>query len=83
MPLLQNVLDHADASTANRARMALNMPLVLEDRQSEAPPPLDPRVLGERSYEAGFLKDAKRYFLIAHEENPARYLDRFEARLDQ
>jgi hypothetical protein len=27
-------------------------------------------VLGERSYQAGFLKDAKRYFLQALEENP-------------
>jgi Flp pilus assembly protein TadD len=69
-PILHNVVDHANASTANRARIALKMPLVLEDRQAEAPPPLDPRVLGERSYEAGFLKDAKRYFLIAHEQNP-------------
>ena len=69
-PILRNVVDHANASTANRARMALKLPLVLEDRQTEAPPPLDPRVLGERSYEAGFLKDAKRYFLVAHEQNP-------------
>ena len=63
--------------------MALKLPLVLEDRQAEAPPPLDPRVLGERSYDAGFLKDAKRYFLIAHEQNPDRYRGRFEARLDE
>ena len=69
MPLFRNVLDHASAVTANRVRMALKMPLVLEDRQTTAPP-LDPRVLGERSYEAGFLKDAKRYLLQAHEQNP-------------
>jgi tetratricopeptide (TPR) repeat protein len=69
MPILHNVIDHASPATANRARMALNLPLVLEDRQATASP-LDPRLLGERSYDAGFLKDAKRYFLLAREQNP-------------
>jgi Tfp pilus assembly protein PilF len=69
MPLLRDVLDHAPPVVANRARMALKMPLVLEDRQA-AESPIDPRVLGERSYDAGFLKDARRYFLIAREQNP-------------
>lgn len=69
MPLLHNVLDHADSAIANRVRMALKMPLVLEDRQA-VDSPLDPRLLGERSYNAGFLKDAKRYLLQAHEQNP-------------
>jgi tetratricopeptide (TPR) repeat protein len=69
MPIFHNVLDHAGTATANRVRMALKMPLVLEDRQADAPP-LDPRVLGDRSYDAGFLKDAMRYFQIAHEQNP-------------
>lgn len=69
MPLFRDVLDHADAATANRVRMALKMPLVLEDRQSSAPA-IDARLLGERSYAAGFLKDARRYFLQAREQNP-------------
>jgi Flp pilus assembly protein TadD len=30
----------------------------------------DPRLLGERSYAAGFLKDAKRYLMEAHEQYP-------------
>jgi len=69
MPLLKNVLAHADSATANRARMALHMPLVLEERSaSEAP--LDPRLLGERSYNAGFFKDALRYYTLAREANP-------------
>ena len=74
MPLLENVLSHADAATANRVRMALNRPLILENRDgvgSEAQSQIDARTLGERSYKAGFLKDAKRYFLTAHEENPS------------
>lgn len=69
MPILRGVLDRAGPATANRVRMALKMPLVLEERQA-AESPLDPRLLGERSYEAGFLKDAKRYFLLAREQNP-------------
>ncbi len=68
-PLFRNVLDHANAATANRVRMALNMPLVLEDRQAAAPS-IDPRLLGERSYNAGFMKDARRYLLQAREQNP-------------
>ena len=68
-PILRGVLDHASPAIANRVRMALKMPLVLEDRQA-VDSPLDPRLLGERSYEAGFLKDAKRYFLLAREQNP-------------
>lgn len=68
-PLFRSVLDHADAATANRVRTALKMPLVLEDREAAAAP-ADPRLMGERSYEAGFLKDAKRYLLEAHEQNP-------------
>jgi tetratricopeptide (TPR) repeat protein len=69
MPLLRNVVAHAEPATANRARMALKMPLVLEERRAPESP-LDPRILGERSYQAGFLKDARRYFLSALEQNP-------------
>jgi tetratricopeptide (TPR) repeat protein len=69
MPLLKTVLAHADPTTANRARMALHMPLVLENRQS-SDTALDPRTLGERSYNAGFMKDALRYYTLAHEADP-------------
>jgi hypothetical protein len=69
MPLLKTVLAHADPATANRARMALHMPLVLEDRKSSETA-LDPRTLGERSYNAGFMKDALHYFTLAHEADP-------------
>lgn len=69
MPLLHDVLAHADPATANRVRMALHMPLVLESRQTPETS-LDPRILGERSYNAGFLKDALRYYTLAHENDP-------------
>jgi len=67
--LFREVLAHGDAATANRVRMALKMPLVLEEHRS-GNAALDPLTLGQRSYDAGFLKDAKRYFLIAREQNP-------------
>jgi thioredoxin-like negative regulator of GroEL len=70
MPLLNRVLARADDATANRVRMALNMPTVLVERQTAEPRALDPRVLGERSYRAGFLKDALKYFTLAEEDNP-------------
>ena len=73
MPVLRNVLDHADSATANRVRMALKLPLILEERPTDDSPLVslsDPLLLGERSYQAGFLKDARRYFLEAHEQNP-------------
>jgi Flp pilus assembly protein TadD len=73
MPILRNVLAHADSATANRVRMALKLPLILEERPRDDSPIVslsDPLLLGERSYKAGFLKDAKRYFLEAHEQNP-------------
>jgi len=69
MPLLQKVLEHGDSAVANRVRMALKMPLVLEERNSEVEQ-ADPRIMGERSYASGFLKDALRYFTAAREENP-------------
>jgi Tfp pilus assembly protein PilF len=73
MPLLNRVLAHGDEATANRVRMALNMPTVLVERQTAESPAeqraLDPRVLGERSYQTGFLKDALKYFMQAEEDN--------------
>jgi tetratricopeptide (TPR) repeat protein len=69
MPLFEQVLVHGDAATANRVRIALKMPLVLEEKKAEEPA-IDPRILGERSYQAGFLKDAQRYFLRAHQDDP-------------
>lgn len=69
MPILKEVIAHGDSTTANHVRMALKLPLLLEERRADDSP-LDPFLLGERSYKAGFLKDAKRYFLAAYEQNP-------------
>ncbi|HWF06900.1 MAG TPA: tetratricopeptide repeat protein [Bryobacteraceae bacterium] len=68
--ILRNVMANADQATANRARMALKLPPLLEERRPDDANP-DPRVLAERSYQAGFFKDAKRYYLAALEQNPS------------
>ena len=69
MPLLKQVLARGDPVAANRVRMALHMPLVLVERAAPESA-LDPRILAERSYNAGFLKDALRLYTQAHEANP-------------
>ena len=69
MPLLKKVLAQGDAPTANRVRMGLHMPLILEDRKP-ADAVLDPKVLAERSYQSGFFKDALRYYTAAREADP-------------
>lgn len=70
MPILKELLAHADPVTANHVRMTLKMPLQLQERHPDDPP-LDPLLLGDRSYKAGFLKDARRFYLSAYELNPA------------
>ncbi|HVW11595.1 MAG TPA: tetratricopeptide repeat protein [Bryobacteraceae bacterium] len=71
MPLLNDVLAHGDDDIANRVRMTLGEPRALEQHASPAEHnAIDPRVLGDRSYQAGFLKDALRYYTTAREDNP-------------
>ena len=74
MPLLNRVLAKGTDATANRVRTALHMPVAPEQRTPSPDIALgtapDPRDLAERSYQAGFLKDALRYFQQAHEANP-------------
>jgi hypothetical protein len=65
MPLLNDVLAHGKPEIANRVRMTLGLPRPLEQTA-----PVDPRALGDRSYKAGFLKDALRYYTEAREANP-------------
>lgn len=70
-PIFERVIEHGDPSIANRARAALQIPTVLEKRdQPRAAAPSDIRHLADRSYELGYLKDALKYYLEAHEQNP-------------
>jgi tetratricopeptide (TPR) repeat protein len=67
MPLLQTVLNGNDAELANRVRAVLQLPqiAVKPDPASEA------RLMAERSYKAGYLKDALKYYTAAHELDPS------------
>lgn len=79
-PLLERVLAGDDAELAGRVRRALEP--AGEPRAEEAAGPAAPRqqptapeakIMGERSYQAGYLKDALKYLELAHEEDPADF----------
>ncbi|MCS7314210.1 MAG: tetratricopeptide repeat protein [Bryobacterales bacterium] len=76
-PLIERVLAGEDAELAARMRRATGLPPVLpgEPPVPQAPQasPLDARAMGERSYQAGFLKDALKYLQLAHEQDPADF----------
>lgn len=71
-PLLQRALAGGQEELADRVRAALNMPQVLLHRSSEAgsSTPSDARHLAEKSLEQGYLQDALKYLLVAHEDDP-------------
>ena len=71
MPILEECLAHADSGHRQPRPHGAEDAAACSKRTRRADDsPLDPRLLGERSYQAGFLKDAKRYFLAAREQNP-------------
>ncbi len=71
MPLLNRVLNEGDEATANHVRAALQLPAARAQSEPTSVPAVDPRMLAERSYQAGYMKDALRYFSQAQEANPA------------
>ncbi len=75
MPLLERVLESEDEELAERVRRALGLPQVLRRRSEQAPRPvsLDAKKMAERSYQAGYMKDALKYLQIAHESDPADF----------
>ena len=73
LPLLERVLKGGDEPLANRVRTALNLPHQLTATETQVVTDTDPRVMYERSYRAGYLKDALRYLTIAQEANPTDY----------
>ncbi len=72
MPLLEKTLAGEDQELADRVRAALNMPQALARRPAEtrASAPVEARELAWKSLEQGYLKDALKYLLIAHEQDP-------------
>lgn len=75
LPLLERVLKGPDEALADRVRAALKMPQTLK-RPPETPRAkvsLEAKTLAERSYQAGYLKDAVKYFTAAHAIDPADF----------
>lgn len=77
-PLLEKVLatPDVDEELADRVRSALELPKGLKRRDDSArkqDATLEARELAEKSYKAGYLKDALKYLTIVHENDPADY----------
>ena len=75
MPLLERVMKGPDEDLANRVRAVLHLPQTLHTRpaQPAAPPSIDAKVMAERSFKAGFLRDALKYLQLAQEDDPADF----------
>ena len=80
LPLLQRVLSSGDLELAERVRTGMKTPQNLQRRPEELKPAEpkptgtgEARLLGEKSLEKGYLKDALKYFRIAHENDPEDY----------
>jgi tetratricopeptide (TPR) repeat protein len=74
LPLLQRVLSSGDQALAERVRAAMKTPQNLQ-RSVETPRPGSgqARLMGEKSLEKGYYKDAEKFFLIAHENDPGDF----------
>lgn len=71
MPLLENVLRGPDVSLSNRIRATLKIPLVEnEPQQPSNHLSSDAKILAERSFQAGYLRDTLQYLHQAHEADP-------------
>jgi Tfp pilus assembly protein PilF len=73
MPLLERVLASGDDEVADRVREALKMPRMLKKRSDTTRTSPDPKLLAQKSLDAGYLKDALKYLRIAHEHDPADF----------
>lgn len=75
LPLLQRVLSSGDKELAERVRTAMKTPPNLQIRPDANRPggSGQARLLGEKSLEKGYLQDAAKYFLVAHENDPEDY----------
>ena len=75
LPLLEKVLGGDDEELADRVRTMLKMPQTLR-RRPETPRArvsLEAKSLAEKSYQAGYLKDALKYFQVAHDTDPVDF----------
>lgn len=68
-PFFDRVLAGKDDDLANRVRAVLHVQQL--QTRATAPPAVDAKVMAERSIKAGYIKDAVKYLLLAHEADPA------------
>lgn len=66
-PLFQRVMAGKDEELANRVRAVLRVDQTLAARPDAKPALPDAKLMAERSIKAGYLKDAIKYLLLAHE----------------
>ncbi len=72
-PLVRRVLGGNDRELAARVRRALGMPAEPAPPGETQPAAPEAKVMAERSYNAGYLKDALKYLELAHEQDPADF----------
>jgi Tfp pilus assembly protein PilF len=72
MPLLERVLAGTDDPLADRVRVALHLPQVLNRRPDEPRSTVsdEAKQLAAKSLGKGYLKDALKYLEVAHENDP-------------
>ncbi len=71
IPLLDRVMKGPDEDLANRVRAVLRLPQKLKPRSDNAAPvSVDAKLMAERSFKAGYIRDALKYLQIAHEADP-------------
>ena len=72
LALLDRVLKGDDDDLSDRVRTALKMPKTLRRRPEtpRAEVKVEAKILAEKSYEKGYMKDALKYLTIAHESDP-------------
>ncbi len=71
MPLFDRVLSGKDDDLANRVRAVLRLPQVV--RPHAAAQSIDAKIMAERSFKAGYMKDALKYLEAAHESDPGDF----------
>ena len=74
MPLLEQVLKGNDAALAQRVREALKLPQSDQSNGTSTPQASkDAKTLGEKSMQAGYLRDALKYLTLAHDQDPGDF----------
>ena len=75
MPLLEKALTAGDDELKDRVRAALKLPRELRKRPDtvKSDAAAEALHLAEKSFDAGYLKDAVRYLRIAHENDPLNF----------